>query len=70
MTAMTIFVNQAPKFVANFGPNGFPLTSDQRQKEMNVYSEWKTSLGESLAPQYLPEIYMFDSEFLVSCCDV
>jgi hypothetical protein len=55
-TATTIFVKQAPKFVAIFGPHGFPLTSDQMQKEMNVYSEWKKLLGKSLAQQYLPEI--------------
>lgn len=68
--ASTIFVKQAPEFVAIFGPDGFPLTSDRMQKEMNVYAEWKTLLGESLAQQYLPEIYMFDSEFLVGRCDV
>jgi 5-methylthioribose kinase len=68
--ATTIFVKQAPEFVAIFGPDGFPLTSDRMQKEMNVYSEWKALLGESLARQYLPEIYMFDSEFLFGRCDV
>jgi hypothetical protein len=29
---------------------------------MDVYSEWKGLLGETLDKEYLPEIYYFDSE--------
>mmetsp|Transcript_21487 Transcript_21487/g.44168 ORF Transcript_21487/g.44168 Transcript_21487/m.44168 type:complete len:126 (+) Transcript_21487:268-645(+) len=57
-----IFLKQAPEFVAIFGPDGFPLTSERMQREMDVYSEWKELLGETLDKKYLPEIYYFDSE--------
>ncbi len=59
-----IFLKQAPEFVAIFGPDGFPLTSERMQREMDVYSEWKGLLGETLDKKYLPEIYYFDSEYL------
>lgn len=58
----TVFIKQAPEFVAIFGPDGFPLTSQRMQQEMDVYSEWKTLLGPELSEKYLPEIYFFDSE--------
>ena len=29
----SVFVKQAPEFVAIFGPDGVPLTSDRMQKE-------------------------------------
>ena len=58
----TIFLKQAPEFVAIFGPDGFPLTSERMQREMDVYAEWRTQLGEELASKYLPTIYYFDSE--------
>ena len=58
-SGITIFVKQAPEFVAIFGPDGFPLTSERMQKEMDVYNEWKVILKEK-KEQYLPEIYMFD----------
>jgi 5-methylthioribose kinase len=61
-TGKTMFLKQAPEFVAIFGPEGFPLTSERMQREMDVYAEWKTLLGDELAQTYLPEIYYFDSE--------
>jgi len=60
-----IFLKQAPEFVAIFGPDGFPLTSERMQREMDVYSEWKGLLGESLDKKYLPEIYYFDKKSMV-----
>jgi len=30
----TVFLKQAPEFVAIFGPDGFPLTSDRMQQEI------------------------------------
>lgn len=56
-----VFLKQAPEFVAIFGPDGFPLTSERMQQEMDVYDEWKTLLGEELAKKYLPTIHFFDS---------
>ena len=61
-TGKTIFVKQAPEFVAIFGPDGFPLTSERMQQEMDVYAEWKTLLGDALGKKYLPQIYFFDSK--------
>ena len=58
-----VFLKQAPEFVAVFGPDGFPLTSERMQREMDVYSEWKGLLGDDLGKKYLPEIYYFDSEW-------
>ena len=57
-----LFVKQAPEFVAIFGPDGFPLTSDRMQKEIDVYQEWKVILGDELSAKYLPKIYFFDSK--------
>lgn len=60
-----IFLKQAPEFVAIFGPDGFPLTSERMQREIDVYSEWKGLLGETLDQKYLPEIYYFDKKSMV-----
>lgn len=54
-----VFAKQAPEFVAIFGPDGYPLTSERMQMEMDVYQEWKQVLGVS---KYLPTIYLFDRE--------
>ena len=64
----TVFVKQAPEFVAIFGPDGFPLTSQRMQQEMDVYAEWKELLGEVLAKKYLPNIYFFDSKYICVVC--
>merc|ERR1712238_376213 len=55
-----LFLKQAPEFVAKFGPDGFPLTSDRIQHEFDVYTEWKNILGDTLTKKYLPNIYYFD----------
>lgn len=60
-----VFVKQAPEFVAIFGPDGFPLTSERMQREMDVYSEYKAILGDDLSKTYLPEIYAFDKKSMV-----
>eukprot|EP00547_Thalassionema_nitzschioides_P016058 CAMPEP_0194233428 /NCGR_PEP_ID=MMETSP0158-20130606/1417_1 /TAXON_ID=33649 /ORGANISM="Thalassionema nitzschioides, Strain L26-B" /LENGTH=402 /DNA_ID=CAMNT_0038966337 /DNA_START=28 /DNA_END=1233 /DNA_ORIENTATION=+ len=60
-----VFVKQAPEFVAIFGPDGFPLTSERMQKEMNVYKEWKDMLKDDQG--YLPEIYFFDKSHMAVC---
>lgn len=62
----SVFVKQAPEFVAIFGPDGLPLTSDRMRREIEVYEEWKIILGEELRAKYLPSIYKFDSKFCVS----
>jgi 5-methylthioribose kinase len=61
----TIFVKQAPEFVAIFGPDGFPLSSDRMQREADVYEEWRTMLGPKDASKYLPTIYHFDCRNMV-----
>jgi hypothetical protein len=33
------------------------------QRELDVYSEYKTILGDTLSKKYLPDIYYFDSKF-------
>jgi 5-methylthioribose kinase len=58
-----VFVKQAPEFVAVFGPDGFPLSSERMAKEMDVYEEWRILLGDDLASKYLPKIYFFDSKY-------
>ncbi len=63
----TIFVKQAPEFVAVFGPDGLPLTSARMKQEIAVFEEWKGLLGEEDCSKYLPTIYLFDSELLVMC---
>jgi 5-methylthioribose kinase len=65
----TVFLKQAPEFVAIFGPGGFPLTSERMQKEMDVYHEWKTVLGEPKASTYLPTIYFFDESYMTVCME-
>lgn len=55
-----IFVKQAPEYVATFGPNGLPLSSDRMQKEYDVYMEWGRILGGKLRAKYLPTLYLFD----------
>jgi 5-methylthioribose kinase len=60
-----IFLKQAPEFVAIFGPDGYPLTSERMQREMDVYTEYKQFLGETLDKKYLPEIYYFDKKSMV-----
>jgi len=56
----TVFVKQAPEFVAIFGPDGFPLTSERMQREVDVYQEWRNILGSTDSQKYLPTIYYFD----------
>jgi 5-methylthioribose kinase len=51
--------------VAIFGPDGFPLTSERMQREMDVYDEWKALLGAELTAKYLPNIYYFDKSHMV-----
>lgn len=60
-----VFLKQAPEFVAIFGPDGFPLTSERMQREMDVYAEWQEllSTGEE-SSDMLPDIYYFDSKWL------
>lgn len=60
-SGLTVFVKQAPEFVAIFGPDGYPLTSERMKKEMDVYQEWKNILAASGDDKvFLPEIYFFD----------
>jgi 5-methylthioribose kinase len=35
------------------------------QREIDVYAEWKSLLGDELASQYLPNIYFFDKSHMV-----
>jgi len=64
---MKLFLKQAPEFVAIFGPDGFPLTSERMQREMDVYTEWQSILAKGgEAAQMLPDICYFDSKHLVS----
>jgi len=60
-----VFVKQATEFIAIFGPDGFPLTSERMQREMDVYTEWKEMLGEEASKTYLPTIYGFDKKSMV-----
>jgi 5-methylthioribose kinase len=57
-----IFLKQAPEFVAIFGPDGFPLTSERMQQEMDVYAEWRELLADDATAEMLPDIYYFDSK--------
>jgi 5-methylthioribose kinase len=66
---INIFVKQAPEFVAIFGPNGFPLTSERMQHEMDVYAEWRTILGDLGSSRYLPNIYFFDKQYMAVCME-
>ena len=70
----SIFVKQAPEFVAIFGPDGLPLTSARMQQEIDVYNEWRVILGDEAEKRFLPEIFLFDAvnmvfvmEFFGSC---
>jgi Predicted kinase len=62
-TDKKIFVKQAPDFVAVFGPDGLPLTSERMNLEMAVFDEWKELLGPELSVKYLPKIHYFDGMF-------
>eukprot|EP00560_Eucampia_antarctica_P004555 CAMPEP_0197834210 /NCGR_PEP_ID=MMETSP1437-20131217/21627_1 /TAXON_ID=49252 ORGANISM="Eucampia antarctica, Strain CCMP1452" /NCGR_SAMPLE_ID=MMETSP1437 /ASSEMBLY_ACC=CAM_ASM_001096 /LENGTH=402 /DNA_ID=CAMNT_0043438735 /DNA_START=9 /DNA_END=1217 /DNA_ORIENTATION=- len=64
-TGKSVFVKQAPEYVAIFGPDGFPLTSDRMEKEVDAYLEWRIILGPSLAEKYIPKIYMIDRRRMV-----
>lgn len=55
------FLKQAPEYVAIFGPDGFPLSSNRMNLEIEVYKEWKKILGVELYSKYLPEIIYFDN---------
>jgi 5-methylthioribose kinase len=57
----SVFVKQAPEYVAVFGPDGLPLTSTRIQKEVAILNEWNTILGDE-APKYLAKLYYFDDE--------
>ena len=59
-TKQTLFVKQAPEYVAIFGPDGLPLTSQRMQREYNVYQDWIRVLGSELADRYLPKLYYLD----------
>jgi 5-methylthioribose kinase len=66
---MKVFLKQAPEFVAIFGPDGFPLTSERMQREMDCYSEWQDLLDGEVA-DLLPDIYYFDSKSCFNCCTI
>ena len=55
----SVFVKQAPEYVAVFGPDGLPLTSDRIMREVNILNEWKTILADE-ADKYLAKLYYFD----------
>ena len=57
----TVFVKQAPEYVAVFGPDGFPLTSTRIEKEVSILNEWKSILGDE-AGKFLPKLYYFDCQ--------
>lgn len=57
----SVFVKQAPEYVAIFGPDGLPLTSTRIQKEVAIMKEWTDILGDE-ADTYLPKLYHFDDE--------
>ena len=57
----SVFVKQAPEYVAVFGPDGLPLTSTRIQKEVAILKEWATILGDD-ADKYLPKLYYFDDD--------
>jgi len=61
----SVFVKQAPEFVAIFGPDGYPLTSDRMQRERDCYVEWRSILGEETSQKYLPTLYKFDDNWMV-----
>ncbi|KAL9190601.1 hypothetical protein ACHAXT_000307 [Thalassiosira profunda] len=55
----SVFVKQAPEYVAVFGPDGLPLTSDRIQKEVAILKLWSSILGDE-ADEFLPKLYHFD----------
>jgi len=57
----SVFVKQAPEYVAIFGPDGLPLTSARIQKEVAIMELWTSILGTE-AGTYLPTLYYFDDE--------
>mmetsp|Transcript_27405 Transcript_27405/g.51787 ORF Transcript_27405/g.51787 Transcript_27405/m.51787 type:complete len:402 (-) Transcript_27405:158-1363(-) len=57
----SVFVKQAPEYVAIFGPDGLPLTSTRIQKEVAILKLWTDILGEE-AERYIPKLYHFDDE--------
>lgn len=57
----TVFLKQAPEYVAIFGPDGYPVTSERMQREMDVYSEWESILKDQ---KFLPKIYFFDPKHM------
>ena len=63
------FVKQAPEYVAIFGPDGLPLSSQRMQRELDVYKEWATILKQQQQQDskasYLPNIYFFDPKYMV-----
>lgn len=67
-TGKTIFVKQAPEFVAIFGPDGLPLSSARMKQEIAVFDEWKSILG-SDASRFLPNIHYVDFSHMVFVMD-
>ena len=65
----TVFVKQAPEYVAVFGPDGLPLTSQRMRQEYNVYQEWSRVLGDELSAKYLPRIHYLDDNNMVFVMD-
>ncbi len=63
----SVFVKQAPEYVAVFGPDGLPLTSTRIQREVAVMKEWSSILGED-TDKYLPKLYFFDGNNCFVCC--
>lgn len=63
------FVKQAPEYVAIFGPDGLPLSSQRMQREMDVYEEWSQVLAAAekndASSSFLPTIYFFDPLYMV-----
>lgn len=57
----SVFVKQAPEYVAVFGPDGLPLTSTRIQKEVAILKQWTEILGDE-ADKYLPKVYYFDDD--------
>lgn len=68
-TNKQIFVKQAPDFVAVFGPDGLPLTSERMNLEIAVFDEWKDILGPNLCDKYLPKIHYFDAKNMILVMD-
>eukprot|EP00617_Octactis_speculum_P003231 CAMPEP_0185781504 /NCGR_PEP_ID=MMETSP1174-20130828/102671_1 /TAXON_ID=35687 /ORGANISM="Dictyocha speculum, Strain CCMP1381" /LENGTH=392 /DNA_ID=CAMNT_0028471513 /DNA_START=13 /DNA_END=1191 /DNA_ORIENTATION=+ len=64
-TGTSVFVKQAPEFVAIFGPDGLPLSSARMQLEVDIYDEWRAALGPELEAKFLPRIFHFDNVNMV-----